>query len=317
MTDYRLITYRNAGGQNAGGQDTHGARAGIAVGERFTDAATATGRAQYRSVLGILEDWDDAGPLLAAAAEAAGDWRPLEGSTLLAPVHYPVTIYCAGANYSDHVARISAKMGLPPEPDPHELGLKPWHFIKPARTAVGDGALVSSVSAALDWEIELAAVIGRTTRGVSVADALGVVAGYTVANDLSARDLFRRPAATPGSPFALDWIGQKCFDGSCPLGPALVPAAQVGDPQALWMRLTVNGDVRQDSSTSKMIFTLAEQVAHLSSRITLHPGDVVLTGTPMGTGAETGDRLQAGDVVVAELEKLGRLTTTIGSTGRG
>ena len=317
MTDYRLITYHDAAGHDAAGQDAVGPRAGIAVGDRFTDAAAATGWKQDSAVLAILDDWDNAGPRLAQAAGSARDWRPLDGATLLAPVHYPVTMYCAGANYSDHAARMAAKMGLPPDPDPHELGLKPWHFIKPSRTAVGDGAAVSSVSAALDWEIELAAVIGRPTRNVSLADALDAVAGYTVAIDLSARDLFRRPGANPSSPFALDWIGQKCFDGACPLGPALVPAAAVGDPQALWMRLSVNGQVRQDSSTSKMIFTLAEQIAYLSSRITLHPGDVVLTGTPMGTGAETGDRLNAGDVVVAEIEKLGRLTTTIESVGQG
>ena len=303
MTDYRLITFDSA----------EGPRAGIVVDDRFMDAATATGRPQYSSVLAILDDWDGAEPQLAQAAVAAGDWHPLGGATLLAPVHYPVTIYCAGANYSDHVERISARMGMPPEPDPRGLGLKPWHFIKPSRTAVGDRAVVSCMSAALDWEIELAAVIGRTTRNVSVADALHAVAGYTVANDLSARDLFRRPHGNPASPFALDWIGQKVFDGSCPLGPALVPARQVGDPQALQLRLTVNGKVKQDSSTARMIFTLAEQVAHLSTRVTLHPGDVLLTGTPAGTGAETGDRLSGGDVVVAEIEKLGRLTTTIGS----
>ena len=303
MTDYRLITFHSPSGP----------RAGIAVGDRFTDAAAATGRAQDASVLGILEDWGAAEARLAQAAVAAGDWQPLADATLLAPVHYPVTIYCAGANYRDHVEQISKKMGMPPEPDPRELGLNPWHFIKPSRTAVGDGAVVSSISQALDWEIELAAVIGRTTRNVSVADALGAVAGYTVANDLSARDLFRRPKANPTSPFAVDWIGQKCFDGSCPLGPALVPASQVGDPQALTLRLSVNGAVRQDSTTGNMIFSLAEQIAHLSTRITLHPGDVVLTGTPAGTGAESGDRLNAGDVVVAEIEKLGRLTTTIGT----
>ena len=134
-----------------------------------------------------------------------------------------------------------------------------------------------------------------------------------IANDLSARDLARRPHVNDLSPFKYDWVGQKCFDGCCPMGPALVPAHQVRDPQALWIKLWVNDVLHQDSSTSRMIFTIAEQVAHLSSRVTLHPGDVVLTGTPMGVGAETGEWLDNGDTIRIEIEGLGRLTTTIGT----
>jgi 2-keto-4-pentenoate hydratase/2-oxohepta-3-ene-1,7-dioic acid hydratase in catechol pathway len=142
----------------------------------------------------------------------------------------------------------------------------------------------------------LAVVLGRRARNVSVVDALNYVAGYTVANDLSARELITRPNVPIESPFRYDWIGQKCFDGSCPLGPFLVPAREVPGPQNLGIRLRVNGTLMQDSNTSQMIFSVAEQIARLSSRLTLY-GDIILTGTPAGTGAEAGRSLAEGDLV--------------------
>ena len=131
-----------------------------------------------------------------------------------------------------------------------------------------------------------------------------------VANDLSARDLGKRPQMPPDSAFRHDWIGQKSFDGSCPLGPWIVPAREIPDPQNLGIKLWVNGALKQDSHTSKMIFTLAEQIAHLSSRITLYSGDVILTGTPAGTGAGRGEFLKAGDVVTVSIDGIGKLTNT-------
>lgn len=304
MTSYSLITY----------QAPEGPQAGLVVNDGFVPAAQATGHAADGSVQAILDDWNAAEARLSSAAETAEGWKPLKGETLLAPVHYPVTIFCAGANYSDHVARMAAKLGLPPEPDPHDLGLKPWHFLKPSRTAVGQRASVSTVSAGLDWEAELAVVIGRQACNVSIETALNHVAGYMIANDLSARDLSRRANVADLSPFKFDWVGQKCFDGCVPMGPTLVPARQLPDPQSLAIKLWVNGVLRQDSNTSRMIFTIAEQISHLSSRLTLHPGDVILTGTPMGVGAETGEWLNSGDIIDIEIEGLGRLTTIIEST---
>ena len=299
---FKLITYKAASGP----------RAGLVGGESFVDAAEATGHVADASVLAILDDWAAAEPRLAAAAGRMTGAKPVSGATLLSPVHYPVTIFCAGANYTDHVERMAKIHGFAPDPDPHTLGLNPWHFIKPSRNVVGDGATIHVNSKALDWEAELALVIGRTARNVSIEDALSHVAAYTIGNDVSARDLTRRPHIGDTSPFKYDWVGQKCFDGSCPLGPWLVPAAAVPDPQNLSIKLWVNDKLRQDSNTSKMIFTAAEQIAHLSSRLTLHPGDVILTGTPMGVGAETSEFLSAGDVMRVEVEGLGTLTTTVG-----
>jgi 2-keto-4-pentenoate hydratase/2-oxohepta-3-ene-1,7-dioic acid hydratase in catechol pathway len=306
-TAWGLLTYKSP----------EGPRAGLAVGNKVADAAKATRNKSYASVQAILDDWKAAEPALAAAAEkvAAGkvETKSLTSLKLHAPVHWPVTIYCAGANYSDHVARMAAKQGFKPDPNPKEAGLKPWHFIKPSRTAIGHKEDISVVSSALDWEIELAAVIGRKARNVSVARALDYVAGYTIANDVSARDLSRRPGMPDHSPFKWDWIGQKCFDGACPMGPMIVPASQIKDPMNLKLQLFVNDEVKQDSNTSQMIFNIADQIAHISTRLTLHPGDVICTGTPCGVGAEDGVFLKAGDVMRVEIEGLGSLVNKVKS----
>jgi 2-keto-4-pentenoate hydratase/2-oxohepta-3-ene-1,7-dioic acid hydratase in catechol pathway len=162
----------------------------------------------------------------------------------------------------------------------------------------------------VDWEAELTAVIGRPARDVSIEDALGHVAGYTVANDLSARDFTKRPHIADNSPFKYDWLSQKCFEDACPVGPWIVPAETIPDPQNVGIKLWVNDVIKQDSHTSKMIFTLAEQISHLSTRVTLQPGDLILTGTPAGVGLARKEFLKAGDVVKVWVEGVGTLTNT-------
>jgi 2-keto-4-pentenoate hydratase/2-oxohepta-3-ene-1,7-dioic acid hydratase in catechol pathway len=157
----------------------------------------------------------------------------------------------------------------------------------------------------------MAAFIGRPAKNVPVKSALDYVAGYTVANDLSARDFTLRPNVSESSPFRYDWIGQKSFDGACPLGPWIVPAKEIPDPQRLGIKLWVNDVLKQDSHTSKMIFSLAEQIAHLSTRLTLHPGDLILTGTPVGVGLARKEFLKSGDVVRVWVEQVGTLTNTL------
>jgi 2-keto-4-pentenoate hydratase/2-oxohepta-3-ene-1,7-dioic acid hydratase in catechol pathway len=304
MAGYKLATYKSPDGP----------RAGIVVGELLFDAAKLTGEPAYDSVLGILDDWRAARGILETAAAGAGKGRvkglPLARTKLLAPIRWPSAIYCAGANYADHAAEMARRMNRPLEPDPHTQGLKAWHFIKAARTLADPGATVkiSDVSDQVDWEVELAAVIGRPARNVPEGKALAYVAGYTAANDLSARDRGRRPNISDLSPFKADWTKHKSFDGSCPLGPWIVPASEVGNPQILGLKLWVNDVLKQDSNTNDMIFNLAEQIAQLSSGMTLHPGDVILTGTPAGVGSARGEFLKAGDVVKIWIEKIGTLT---------
>lgn len=304
MPSYMLVSY----------QSDKGPRAGVAVGDKLFDAAALTRKAGYSSVLAILQDWSSAKGVLKKAAAAAAKSklksRPLARTKLLAPVLWPSAIYCAGANYSDHMLEMANLQGIPPAPDPHEVGLKPWHFIKASRSVTGDKATVKlpTSSKAIDWEAELGAVIGKTAKNVPLAKALDYVAGYTVANELSARDLGKRNQLPDSSPFKWDWVGQKCFDDACPLGPGIVPASDIKDPQKLGIKLWVNDVIKQDSNTSDMIFTLAEQIEQLSSRITLHPGDIVLTGTPAGVGAARREFLKPGDVTKVWVENVGTLT---------
>jgi 2-keto-4-pentenoate hydratase/2-oxohepta-3-ene-1,7-dioic acid hydratase in catechol pathway len=304
MTDYNLLTYQSA----------KGPRAGVAVGDKVFDVAAVTRKAAYATVLDVLNDWRAAQKLLSAAAAKAATGKlkgqPLGKTKLRAPVLYPSGIYCAGANYTDHVEEMARAQNMAPDADPHTLGLNPWHFIKPSRTVTGPNvpAKVPAYSKMLDWEAELVAVIGRTAKNVPLEKALDYVAGYTVANDLSARDAMRRPGIPSTSPFQFDWVGQKCFDDACPVGPWIVPAKQVGDPQKLGIKLWVNDVLKQDSNTAKMIFNTAEQISHLSTRMTLHPGDLVLTGTPAGVGMGRREFLRPGDVVKVWIEKIGTLT---------
>jgi len=308
-TPYKIVTYETA----------QGPRAGAVSNDAVFDLAELTGKPSYASMLGVLDDWAKAEPLIEAAlakkAEkgSSATGSPLTKLRLLAPVLYPPTLFCAGANYSDHMAEMARILNLVLEPDLRKGGLAPWHFIKASRTVVQTGARIPVPAGAqkLDWEAELTAVIGRAAKNVPVESALDYVAGYTIANDLSARDLMMRPNVPETSPFRYDWIGQKSFDGACPLGPWIVPAKQIPHPQRLGIKLWVNDVLKQDSHTSKMIFSVAEQIAQLSARLTLHPGDLILTGTPAGVGMARKEFLKSGDVVRVWIEHVGELTNTL------
>lgn len=230
----------------------------------------------------------------------------VEDAELLAPITFPRKVLCAGANYYDHAAEMGTARPNPSDP--------PFFFLKPPTTTViGPFAKVhvpDVAGAGLDWEIELAVVIGTRAKNVSADDALGIIAGYTVSNDISARGRFPRPTAVQ-APFAWDWIAHKALDESCPIGPGIVPAWFIPDPQSLGLRLTVNGTLKQDSSTADMVVQVAELVAAASRWITLEPGDLILTGTPAGVGMPRKDFLNDHDVVAAEIEGIGRIENTI------
>ncbi|OGA29711.1 MAG: 2-keto-4-pentenoate hydratase [Betaproteobacteria bacterium RIFCSPLOWO2_02_FULL_65_24] len=305
---YKLLSY------HAGRNDI---RAGLLVNDQIYDVARVAGSASYATVMDVLNDWRNARRTLAEVAKRleAGRSRvkgQLAAKTrLAAPVPVPGTVYCAGANYADHAANMARKQGKEPDPDPHTLGLKPWHFQKAPRSCVvGPGSAVKlpSYSKKVDWELELAVVIGLPARNVPVEKALNCVAGYTIGNDLSARDLTKRPHLAADSPFKYDWIGQKNFEGSCPMGPWITPASDIRDPQNLDMKLWVDGELMQDSNTGKMLFTVAEQIAHVSSAVTLHPGDVFLTGTCAGTGAERDIFLKTGQTIKLWIDRIGEFS---------
>jgi 2-keto-4-pentenoate hydratase/2-oxohepta-3-ene-1,7-dioic acid hydratase in catechol pathway len=234
----------------------------------------------------------------------------LATAKLLAPILYPGTIFCAGANYKDHVAEMSQALNIPVESDPHRLGLKPWHFLKPSAPCIrGTGVCIPlpAYSNRVDWEAEIAIVIGRECRNVSMERALDYVAGISIVNDLSARDHVRREAVPIDSPFRYDWISQKAFDGALPFGPWICPLDQIGNLGALGIKLWLNDELMQDSSSASMIFSVAEQIAHLSTRLALQPGDLIATGTPAGCGAARGRFLRPGDRVRIRVDEVGML----------
>jgi 2-keto-4-pentenoate hydratase/2-oxohepta-3-ene-1,7-dioic acid hydratase in catechol pathway len=296
---YRLVTY-------AVGQDPP--RAGILVGGRVHELRHVLG-GPFSSVLDILRSWDTAHQQIAAAIEkGAGEQGIAETDvSLLAPVQFPGAVFCAGANYWDHLEEMAeiARRTTGKAPSLAK-GAEPWFFMKTAAgSIVGGGAPVRlpAFSRQVDWEAELGVVIARPTRNIAERDALDAVAGYLIVNDLSARDLMKRE----GTPFIYDWLGQKCFEDSAPMGPWLTPAAYVSDPNNLGIRLWVNGVLKQNSNTGRMVHSIAEQIAYLSRHVTLQPGDVIATGTPAGVGMPRGEFLQVGDEVTIEIDGLGRL----------
>ena len=215
---------------------------------------------------------------------------------LHAPISRPEKIVAIGLNYEDHAAETGA-----------EIPEKPVVFTKYPNTIVGPGEpiRIPPIAEQIDYEAELAVVIGRTTRNVPESEALEYVFGYANANDVSARDIQLGEGG--------QWTRGKAIDTFCPLGPYLVTRDEVPDPQNLSIRCTLNGEVVQDGTTGKMIFSVAELVAFLSTGMTLVPGDVIITGTPPGVGMARDPQLwmKSGDEVTIEIEGLGALTNPV------
>ena len=285
-----------------------GPRVGVLVGEQIADAgetlaAVLGGRADMQAV---LDAWDSTWPALARLAEsvAAGASTStvrLAETRLLAPLPRPVNLYCAFANYVDHMI----EMGGEPADKTVE---DPFLFQVPstAVTNPGDPILLPPGADQADWEGELAAVIGRSARSLSVDEALTCVAGYTIIHDVSLRGGARRGGG--GRPDFLASKGRATFK---PFGPAIIPAQFIPDPQALRLRTWVSGALKQDSSTAQMIFTTAELISWISGLSGVVPGDVFATGTPAGVGRPKGTYLKPGDVVEIEIEGVGRLSNSV------
>ena len=211
------------------------------------------------------------------------------------PIERPGKIVCVGLNYRDHAAE--ARMELP---------LQPMLFAKWPNSLIGPGEpiVLPAGSQQVDYEAELGVVMGARARDVPEAEALGTVAGYICVNDVSARDLQFADG---------QWTRGKSLDTFCPVGPRLVPAGEIADPQSLAIRCLVNGEALQDSSTSSMVFSVAQVIAFVSSWITLEPGDLIATGTPAGVGfvRKPPVFLQDGDEVTVEIEGVGSLTNPV------
>jgi len=260
MSPWSLVSVRSEDGSSP--------RVAASVEGRLTSIPSLEG---YADVADVLAVWSAVEPLLRSFDPVGG--VPLDG-TVLAPVRSPRKLICAGANYVDHLREMGIAE-LPP-------GLEPYFFLLPPTSIAGPADVVvipADPGARVDWEAELAVVIGVAGRDIGEDDALGHVAGYTIMNDISARGYHgrRNPLAPP---FAYDWLACKGGDTFSPLGPGITPYWFVEDPQDLPIRLWRNGELEQDGSTRDMIFPVRRLIAAVSAVMTLEPGDVIATGDP-------------------------------------
>lgn len=250
-----------------------------------------------------LADW------VAKSAESLGDSMAIQadGVQLLVPVPRPPKLFCLAGNYAAHVEEGGEKAV-------ERQQTFPYVFMKPQTTTLthpGQPVRLPAVSpSSIDYEIELAVVIGRRAKSVSEAEALDYVAGYTVVNDISNR-VFRPNAdrRKRDKDSFFDWLHGKWHDGFCPCGPCIVSKNAVADPQNLPMQLRVNDQLRQDASTAQQVFPVAAVIEFISSFVTLEPGDLISTGTPAGVGHPKGIYLQPGDRVEATIGSIGTLVT--------
>jgi 2-keto-4-pentenoate hydratase/2-oxohepta-3-ene-1,7-dioic acid hydratase in catechol pathway len=277
----RLVTYRRGGA----------ARAGALTVDGILDAAEVLGI----DAIGVRELINGGRVEELSGGLEETDASPVSGAELLPPLPDPDKIVCIGLNYRSH----AAEAGIDP-PDQPTFFAKFRNALAPADATVK----LPAVSEKVDYEAEVAFVLGRRCKDVEASDALDAIAGYMLLNDLSARDL---QFATP------QWMPGKVFDGSAPCGPALVTPDEAGAPDAISFALNLNGERMQEASTSDLVFSVPELVARLSRWMTLEPGDIVSTGTPSGVGSirQPPVWLEPGDEIVISSPSLGELRTTI------
>ncbi|MDR1660580.1 MAG: fumarylacetoacetate hydrolase family protein [Desulfovibrio sp.] len=224
---------------------------------------------------------------------------PVTSVALMAPIPYPAkNIFCVGRNYAEHVTEINASNPLP---------VHPIIFSKPPTTVVGPEAPVNAhddVTSALDYEGELAVVMGKKASGISETDAFDYIFGYTILNDVTARDLQKQH---------VQWIMGKGLDTFCPMGPYIAHKSLIPDPTALRVQTRINGELRQDARINELIFSIPKLLACITKGITLEPGDIIATGTPRGVGAGFNPPkfLKRGDIMEVSIDGLGTLRNTV------
>jgi 2-keto-4-pentenoate hydratase/2-oxohepta-3-ene-1,7-dioic acid hydratase in catechol pathway len=272
------------------------------------------------SVLALLQEWDANLPNVRRAADVAvfDEGVAMADLRVHAPVDLPRQLFFTGANYRKHVVDLTIDQNVGPEGlsgaelrqwaeqmmDERAANGEPYSFLKAPSSIIGafDDLFLPPTTANPDWELELGVIIGRGGRNISRSAAMDHVAGYTIVNDVSARDLIPR---TDYAMLGTDWLRGKSQPGFCPFGPLLVPAEFVADPHDLRILLTLNGQVMQDESTGDMIFDIARQIEYVSTYAELWPGDLISTGSPAGNGTHFGRFLRHGDVIESTITGLG------------
>lgn len=243
------------------------------------------------------DEWNDMrARVREGLADASAFTEDASAVTLRAPIYDPEKIICVGMNYSDHCS----EQGMPEPTEPVLFNKFPTAILGP-----NDNVYKLAETAKFDWEVEMVIVVGKDGRRIPKADAFKHVAGYTVAHDVSARDLQLEHGG--------QWMLGKAFDHACPIGPAIVDTAEIPDPHKLALKTIVNGVTKQDSNTNQLIFKVDDIIEYCSKFFTLKAGDLILTGTPPGVGAfrSPPEWLEEGDEVTVEIEAIGSITNTI------
>ena len=265
-----------------------------------------------RSVKEVLQRGPSCLAKLAELAQSAEMLTPSEQVKLLAPIPRPGKVLALAGNYTEHIQEAGLALGLSDSPRQTTV---PRPFLMPPTVVIGPDEEIPwpVYSEKIDYEIELAVIIGKKGKCISPEDALEYVAGYTICNDISARSVTfaKERAKRPWDEF-YDWLNGKWADGFLPMGPYLLTCDEVTEVQNLGMILKVNGEVRQKANTAQMIYRVADVVSFLSHIVTIEPGDVIATGTPAGVAMATGKFLQPGDAIECTIEKLGTLRNTLG-----
>ena len=286
---------------------------GIVSDEGIIDISSSPAiETKLRSVKQILSGGDRYLDQLRQIDEKSCDIIPFEKIELLAPIPSPGKILALAGNYSEHVVEAGRELGLTDSPKTTTV---PRPFLMPCNVVTGPDTVIPwpEYSKEVDYEVELAVVIGKTAKCISAEQASDHIAGYCIVNDISARSVTFKEnrAERPWDDF-FDWLNGKWADGFFPIGPYIVTADEIVNEQDLNIELSVNGQVRQKANTSQMIFSVCETISFISYLVTLEPGDIIATGTPEGVGMATGDYLKPSDELTCSIEKIGTLTNTLG-----
>lgn len=284
------------------------AHVGLAQGDSIYDFTAASRKLAADQITSVTQLMGDPDLVQRLAAVGTKHWR--NDVRLDAPIRDVPKLLALAGNFRKHVVESGFQSVESMDVITPQVFLKP-----PSNTINSPGGAIAlrNANRFLDWEVELAVVIGRKGRDISAAEAMSYVFGYSVINDVSERELnggMTGRTVREFDPF-FDWLLGKWFDGSAPLGPEIVTADEIRDPHALNLRLSLNGDVMQSGNTAQMIFDIPRTIEYISSVLTLEPGDVIAMGTPDGVGKARGIRLKAGDVMKAEIDGIGVLETRI------
>ena len=262
-----------------------------------------------QSLSEIIKNWDSQRDTIFAIAKTAGDLiaggafnaTAATNPDILQPFE-PRRIFAAASNFVEHAAEMETELAKKAESEP-------YIFLKTVESCIGpnETVIVPDQVSRPDWEVELGVVIGKPGKHIAMQNALDHIAGYTIVNDISARDKTRRS----DFPFSHDWFRGKSFDTFTPVGPWFVPKECLGDPHDINLGLKINGETMQDGNTSEMIFNIFEQIAYLSNILELRQGDLIASGTPAGVGMGRGIFLQHGDLIEAWVEGIGALNNPV------